>query len=87
MKRMQDLMGHTERVIDNYDEQMFIMYRVCGLQVLYLAISPDGRTVCSGAGDETLRMWKCFDVKSSKGQSSGLQKSGSSKVAPCFAIR
>jgi len=30
------------------------------LRVLYLAISPDGQTVVTGAGDETLRFWNVF---------------------------
>ena len=29
-------------------------------RVLYLAMSPDGSTVVTGAGDETLRFWKIF---------------------------
>eukprot|EP00931_Biecheleriopsis_adriatica_P031921 TRINITY_DN18672_c0_g1_i1.p1 TRINITY_DN18672_c0_g1~~TRINITY_DN18672_c0_g1_i1.p1 ORF type:complete len:486 (+),score=64.22 TRINITY_DN18672_c0_g1_i1:33-1490(+) len=29
-------------------------------RVLYLAISPDGQTVVTGAGDETLRFWNVF---------------------------
>lgn len=29
-------------------------------RVLYLAMSPDGRTVVTGAGDETLRFWNVF---------------------------
>ena len=29
-------------------------------RVLYLAMSPDGRTVVTGAGDETLRFWTTF---------------------------
>jgi len=29
-------------------------------RVLHLAVSPDGRTVVSGAGDETLRFWEVF---------------------------
>ena len=29
-------------------------------RVLYLAMSPDGSTIVSGAGDETLRFWKVF---------------------------
>ena len=32
-------------------------------RVLYLAMSPDGRTVCTGAGDETLRFWNVFGRK------------------------
>jgi len=30
------------------------------LRVLYLAVSPDGRTIVTGAGDETLRFWSVF---------------------------
>lgn len=29
-------------------------------RVLYLAVSPDGKTVVTGAGDETLRFWNVF---------------------------
>ncbi|KAL0282351.1 UNVERIFIED_CONTAM: protein FIZZY-RELATED 2 [Sesamum angustifolium] len=29
-------------------------------RVLYLAISPDGQTIVTGAGDETLRFWNVF---------------------------
>ena len=32
-------------------------------RVLYLARSPDGETVVTGAGDETLRFWNCFKKK------------------------
>jgi len=30
------------------------------LRVLFLAISPDGQTIVTGAGDETLRFWNVF---------------------------
>ena len=30
------------------------------MRVLYLAISPDGQNIATGAGDETLRIWKVF---------------------------
>lgn len=30
------------------------------LRVLYLACSPDGQTIVTGAGDETLRFWNVF---------------------------
>ncbi len=33
------------------------------LRVLYLAMSPDGETIVTGAGDETLRFWKVFPPK------------------------
>ena len=29
-------------------------------RVLYLSMSPDGKTVVTGAGDETLRFWNAF---------------------------
>ena len=29
-------------------------------RILNMALSPDGTTVVSAAGDETLRFWKCF---------------------------
>lgn len=29
-------------------------------RVLYLAISPDGENIVTGAGDETLRFWNIF---------------------------
>jgi len=35
-------------------------------RVIHVAQSPDGTTICSGASDETLRLWKIFEpVKSS----------------------
>ena len=32
-------------------------------RVLYLAISPDGQTIVTGAGDETLRFWNVYPKK------------------------
>lgn len=32
-------------------------------RVLHMATSPDGSTVVSAAGDETLRFWRIFDVQ------------------------
>eukprot|EP01052_Picozoa_sp_SAG31_P033484 SAG31_NODE_3792_length_3877_cov_1.489412_2_plen_349_part_00 len=41
-------------------------------RVLHLAVSPDGETVVSGAADETLRFWKCFEkTKTKTGRGSG----------------
>jgi cell division cycle 20-like protein 1 (cofactor of APC complex) len=40
------------------------------MRVLYLAVSPDGQTIITGAGDETLRLWNVFPAKSS-GSSKG----------------
>lgn len=37
-------------------------------RVLYLALSPDGQSVVSGAGDETLRFWTVFPENTLKSQ-------------------
>ncbi len=37
-----------------------------GLRVLYLAMSPDGESIVTGAGDETLRFWKVFPAEKKK---------------------
>ena len=44
------------------------MYKITELnghmsRVLYMAMSPDGCSLVSGAGDETLRFWKIHDNK------------------------
>lgn len=44
------------------------------LRVLYLAISPDGQTIVTGAGDETLRFWNVFP--SSKTQQNTIRDMG-----------
>lgn len=49
-------------------------------RVLYLAMSPDGQTIVTGAGDETLRFWNAFQrpagesarITASSGAPSGL---------------
>ena len=42
-------------------------------RVLYLAMSPDGETIVTGAGDETLRFWNAFpkreDGRAARGES------------------
>lgn len=35
-------------------------------RVLYLSLSPDGQTIVTGAGDETLRFWKIFPPNENK---------------------
>ncbi|THU66101.1 hypothetical protein C4D60_Mb05t10630 [Musa balbisiana] len=39
------------------------------LRVLYLAMSPDGQTIVTGAGDETLRFWNVFPSMKTPGHS------------------
>lgn len=41
------------------------------LRVLYLAVSPDGSTIVTGAGDETLRFWQVFPGPRSHDKSNG----------------
>lgn len=35
-------------------------------RVLYLALSPTGESILTGAGDETLRFWNVFDSSTYK---------------------
>lgn len=37
-------------------------------RVLYLAMSPDGKTIVTGAGDETLRFWNAFGSQKADGR-------------------
>ncbi|XP_068649930.1 B-type cell cycle switch protein ccs52A-like [Aristolochia californica] len=41
-------------------------------RVLYLAISPDGQTIVTGAGDETLRFWNVFPSPKSQSTDSDI---------------
>lgn len=45
------------------------------LRVLYLAVSPDGQTIVTGAGDETLRFWTVFPGPRSQGGGNDLNVS------------
>lgn len=46
-------------------------------RVLYLATSPDGSTIVTGAGDETLRFWNIFpSINEIKGCNESLLESG-----------
>lgn len=42
-------------------------------RVLYLALSPDGQTIVTGAGDETLRFWTVFPKAADTGGSGAHQ--------------
>jgi cell division cycle 20-like protein 1 (cofactor of APC complex) len=51
------------------------------LRVLYLSVSPDGETIVTGAGDETLRFWSVFPMRaSSERQQSLLTSSTSARI-------
>lgn len=39
-------------------------------RVLHLSLSPDGKTIASAAGDETLRFWKVWEVEEQKDKKS-----------------
>ena len=60
-------------------------------RVLHMAMSPDGETVVSAAGDETLRFWKCFandsKVKSSGGMSNNQHGINTKKNRPSINHR
>jgi cell division cycle 20-like protein 1 (cofactor of APC complex) len=45
-------------------------------RVLYLAMSPDGETIVTGAGDETLRFWSTFKKKARSGGLSNMDNWG-----------
>lgn len=54
-------------------------------RVLYLAMSPDGSSIVTGAGDETLRFWNIFPKsRSSRGAfgGNGVVGSGTSALFP-----
>lgn len=39
---------------------MYVCEISLSFRVLYLAMSPDGQSIVTGAGDETLRFWNVF---------------------------
>ncbi|CAL8102212.1 unnamed protein product [Orchesella dallaii] len=41
-------------------------------RVLYMALAPDGETICTGASDETLRFWKVFEKSPCRAKKSPL---------------
>ena len=50
-------------------------------RVLYLAMSPDGQVIVTGAGDETIRFWHAFPKSKSE------RKGANSSLNPFVAIR
>ncbi|KAJ1329197.1 cell division cycle 20-like protein 1 [Microdochium nivale] len=53
-------------------------------RVLYLAMSPDGRTIVTGAGDETLRFWTTFGRRPGQREE---HEGGTGKLANWGVIR
>jgi cell division cycle 20-like protein 1 (cofactor of APC complex) len=53
--------SHNEILLWKYPELKEVA-RLTGhkYRVLYLAMSPDGEAIVTGAGDETLRFWNLF---------------------------
>jgi len=51
-------------------------------RVLYLAMSPDGSSIVTGAGDETLRFWNIFPKSRSSKGASGVVGTGNSALFP-----
>ena len=51
------------------------------MRVLYLAVSPDGQTIVTGAGDETLRFWNVFP------QAKGKNTSNSKSILDSIQLR
>lgn len=61
-----------------YSENQIVVWKYPSMQqvvsltghtyrVLYLAMSPDGQVIVTGAGDETLRFWNCFQKRNGGG--------------------
>ncbi|CAK85040.1 unnamed protein product (macronuclear) [Paramecium tetraurelia] len=70
-----------------YSQNQIILWKCNGMKriatlvghtsrVLYLAMSPDGYTIVTGAGDETLRFWSIYT------QSMGNQQNSKCQLAP-----
>ena len=66
MQKIATLTGHSLRWVHTPVTTVIVVValvfitRLCHIRVLYLAMSPDGQSVVTGAGDETLRFWNIF---------------------------
>lgn len=49
-------------------------------RVLYLAMSPDGQTIVTGAGDETLRFWNVFAKNKEKNEAQSILNSDARSI-------
>jgi len=72
LKKVATLAGHSFRVL--YLGTVFL--EPGGVLMIFLAISPDGQHIVTGAGDQTLRIWNVFpENKSGKWSNVGLRGS------------
>jgi cell division cycle 20-like protein 1 (cofactor of APC complex) len=56
-------------------------------RVLYLAMSPDGQTIVTGAGDETLRFWNAFQRAPSTPAAATTGSGTPSELSPFHKLR
>lgn len=72
---------NTQELITShgYSQNLVMVWKVPGLQqvgalpghnkrVLYLGMAPDGESIVTGAGDETLRFWRLFPKREELGE-------------------
>ena len=64
MTRLACLTGHTSRVVFMVRACVAIVFNLCRTSshtlLLTQALSPGGETIVTGAGDETIRLWRVF---------------------------
>ena len=73
-------MGNTVSVWNSCSLGKIGQIKAHANRVLHLAMSPNGETVMTGAGDETLKFWKLFSINNK-------EMSKSSLLAPCMEFR
>jgi WD40 repeat protein len=57
-----------------------LLLLISSCRVLYLAVAPDGQTIVTGAGDETLRFWSMFPGPKTGGSGAASDAAGSSMM-------